>query len=77
MGEVDCLRCVEEAQVENLVHFLQECSAYDYDREVYAMHGKSIQEILLFVEGNDARISKMYLFAIWRKRKARIREIAV
>ena len=45
-------------------------------RELYAVQGKSIDEILFSVhEEVEVGVIKSYLLAIWKKRMARMREI--
>ena len=74
-GESCVCEMCDDQQNETLVHFIIYCAAYDGIRDLYEVQGKSLAEILLFVEGCNEQVSKKYLSAIWKKRNARLREI--
>ena len=71
--DVMCPLCGEEE--ETLQHYILKCSYLATIRQQFDIQGRELEEVLLFKEGFGVENSKNYLGAIWRKRKARLKEL--
>lgn len=65
----------QEQEEESLEHFVVQCHGYEDLRMEHGMNGKTIKEILLFVDGCDPFHSKKFLNSIWKKRKEAHRNV--
>ena len=74
-GEPSCKLCNSQTE-ETLEHFLIDCVRYGDEREEYGINNKSVAEILLFIDRSEVEKIKMYLGAIWKKRKTLLRSIS-
>ena len=74
-GAVDCLLCGGEEEI--LRHFVVECRELQGVRRRYGVYGtKALEEVLMFIEKNEEKVSrcKKILEEMWRVRRRRIEQ---
>ena len=61
--------------METLEHFIVECRGLEHIRNREGMVGRSVEQILLFVTGEDITpdVAKRYIGMMWRERKFLLR----